>query len=383
MMTRRRFLELGVGLGVLCIWRFPTATKGGNPDDSPHARMVDVGEVGLATTNTAVQNTTALTTVAAANPAHIYCFGRGDYHVDNSGTGPAGIFLWNMSGGFVFTGGSRLVFSASTKRGIVFQNCTAGFVVDGFSSIYSMTPTARNRADHSPGPLNFYACSHPQVRNIRIYGSPGAAVFFSGCDTPEVENVYIGNSWADGVQFQDCRNPRIRSLECEQAGDDGLAFYKRSTAAANVEGGYSSQIMVRKTETSGISVWGQPNVVVEDFCIEDTNGAALQVRYATRFDTAYVRNVRFAHGRLKNCGTYQRKGGAAYLTYLHPHRFNYPYKDWPVTPNASLDAIMSGSYYPSTGAKSAASFLPRYSCPAAFRWKPSVLVYLDLMASVK
>jgi hypothetical protein len=39
--------------------------------------------------------------------------------------------------------------------------------------------------------------------------------------------------------------------------------------------------------------------------------------------------------------------------------FGYPYKDWPVTPNASLDAIMSCSYYPSTGAKSAASFLPR------------------------
>jgi hypothetical protein len=116
------------------------------------------------------------------------------------------------------------------------------------------------------------------------------------------------------VQFQDCRNPRIRGLVCEQVGDDGLAFYKRSTAAANVEGGFASQIMVRKTETSGISVWGQPNVVVEDFCIEDTNGAALQVRYTTGFDTAYIRNVRFAHGRLENCGTYQRKGGAAYFT---------------------------------------------------------------------
>jgi hypothetical protein len=333
MMTRRRFLALGVGLGVLCIRRFATATGCGSLDDSPYARMVDVErgnslavpsltrqdaldveEVGLATTNTAVQNTTALTTAVAANPAHIYCFSRGDYHVDNSGTGPAGVFLWNMSGGFVFTGGSRLVFSASTKRGIVFQNCTAGFIVDGFSSIYSTTPTARNRADQSPGPLNFYSCTHPQVRNIRVYGSPGAAVYFSGCDTPQVENVYIENSWGDGVQFQDCRNPGIFGLVCEQVGDDGLAFYKRSTAAANVEGGFASHIMVRKTETSGISVWGQPNVVIEDFCIEDTNGAALQVRYATRFDTAYIRNVRFAHGRLENCGTYQRKGGAAYFT---------------------------------------------------------------------
>jgi hypothetical protein len=77
----------------LCSWRFATATGGGGPDDSPHARMVDVEEVGLATTNAAVQNTTALTTAVAANPAHVYCFGRGDYHVDNSGTGSAGLFL--------------------------------------------------------------------------------------------------------------------------------------------------------------------------------------------------------------------------------------------------------------------------------------------------
>src|SRR5215207_4314179 len=110
---------------------------------SSNATVVDVEDYGVNIANTAAANKSALQSATGAHPEYVWHFGKGDYNLDNSGTGPAGCYINSQKGGFWFTGGSRLRFSANTKLGIVFNNCLKYFFVDGLSTIYATTPTAR------------------------------------------------------------------------------------------------------------------------------------------------------------------------------------------------------------------------------------------------
>lgn len=280
-------------------------------------RTVSVESVGVTTGGSATTNTTNLLSAVGSYPNYVFRFSRGSYPLDNSGTAEGGITLSNMSGGLVFSGGSKLVFQTQNKSGIIISNGLKGLFLDGFRSEYAVTHTARDNTNHS-GPLKIYSADEIKLFNTHIVGSASPGVYISNSYRPVVKNTQILDTWADGLHFTNCAHPYSENLYCNTVGDDGLAFEKISGAASTVEGGVGIGTVVINTQTSGIKVYGQSNVMVSNFFVRGTNNSGVGVEHNASFGTAPINGfVKFMNGRVENTGSYQRSGGFSYFNNGH------------------------------------------------------------------
>lgn len=268
---------------------------------------LNVEAFGMAISQSASGNRSRLATAAAVLPSTTFYLSRGDYPLDNS----SALVLSGMSGGLIFSNGSRLVYNTNTLQGITLADGLWGLRIEGFRSVYTTTPTFQNLSEGG-GALNINSCVRPVIKDTYIYGSPRVGLFMSFCISPHIENTYIDNTWADGSQLANNSNIFLDTYESWETGDDGLAFLNYASYADN-GGVIASNIVTQRSDTGGISIAGQHDVELSNFYISQTNGIGLYVSADTTYDLRVPYNVNITHGTIKGSGTYQRPSGWGYL----------------------------------------------------------------------
>lgn len=277
------------------------APKDGGPRwKRAETKEINIEVFGVESSQTAATNRARLLEANASHPEAIFYFSRGDYLIDNSGDQ---IILWNISGGLIFTGNSRIVYTANQSPGITMQNSKPGAIVEGIRTYYQTAPITRK---DSASALGFASCDRIVIRRPYVDRSPGSGIHISGCTGPQLLDATVMNTLADGTQFQNSGEFYVKDYSSEVTGDDGLAFVNQTTAGADpVDGGVAQGISCKKSDTQGISVAGHHDIVISNFLVEDTNSAGIYVSADPAYNLRTPYNVKFENGRIKNPGAYR------------------------------------------------------------------------------
>lgn len=242
-------------------------------------------ELGILPSNTAAQNRPALLAELPNSNRHI-AFPAGDYQVDNATV----ISITNFEGRLTFHPRARLVFTDSTKRGMIFDGSA---VIDGWNSTFTTLPPIRVAAEEC---LEFRnGATDVTIENVRITGSAAAGLLFNECIRPRVLGARIADTKADGLHFANCQDPVAISINTYNTGDDGLAFLNYADRAA-YQGGYACGVTIKNSEGRGITVLGQSNVIIEGFYVENTKWQGIMCQYDPPWNTRTPDRVVFVNG---------------------------------------------------------------------------------------
>lgn len=231
---------------------------------------------------------------ALTNSSTSFDLSGGDYFIDNAGSYPV---IRNFSGRLKMNGGSRLVFTDNTTRGLQFEG-GFGAELQGLSVTFQELPQKRIVPEEC---ILFVDATDPVIRDIEVNGSVAAGLLFDRCNRPVVENAKIENTMADGLHFANCQDGEATNIRTENTGDDGLAFVNYSESPANT-GGSARNVVVERSGTRGITVIGQSGVSVENFEVRETYNAGIKVAYEASFDTRVPREVTFRNGKVTDAG---------------------------------------------------------------------------------
>src|SRR5215212_406615 len=253
--------------------------------------------------NTATRNREALLKVLT-NSDVLLTFTPGDYLIDNT---EKPIVIENFEGTLVMQPDARLVFTDSTRGGLVFVG-GSGAVFRGLGTVFQDRPAKRVDAREC---LQIRNTFDTVVQNVRVDGSAAGGLQFDGCVRPSVSGAIITNTMADGLHFANCQDARADGVLTEDTGDDGLAFLNYGDGPDR-HGALATNVRVRRSGARGIAVVGQRDVLVRGFSIEGTACSGLYCAYEASYSTRVPSNVRFEGGTVTNAG---RSGGCAPSTH--------------------------------------------------------------------
>jgi hypothetical protein len=283
-MHRRQFLKMA-GIGLAGTALLGTACR--NEEES----AVPAPEVGISKDNTPTQNRQNLIKALSRSSENMV-FPPGDYLVDNSGPY---VVIEGFGGKLTFDPGARLIFTDTTRRGLVFDGGTAAEFY-GLRTTFKTLPPSRVGYQEC---ILFEDTTDTLVRDANIRGSAAAGLVFARCTRPRVAGAVITDTMADGLYLTNCQDARASNVLTENTGDDGVSFFNYA-GYPDMSGGLATDVTVRKSRARGITVIGQRDVTIERFEVDRT--AASGILSAHEEDSRIPSNVHFADGTVKDAG---------------------------------------------------------------------------------
>jgi hypothetical protein len=286
LMNRRQFLRMS-GIGLAGTTLLGTACRN---EEEP---VVSAPEVGISKDNTPTQNRQNLIKALSRSSEDIF-FPPGDYLVDNSGPY---VVIEGFGGKLTFDPGARLVFTDTTRRGLVFDGGT-GAEFYGLRTTFKTLPLSRVSYQEC---ILFEDTTDTLVRDANIRGSAAAGLVFTVCTRPRVVGAVITDIMADGLYFANCQDARVSDVLTENTGDDGMAFLNYASGP-DMSGGLATDVTVRKSRARGITVIGQKDVTIERFEVDRTAASGILCAYDETYLSRTPSNVRFVGGTVKDAG---------------------------------------------------------------------------------
>jgi len=285
-MNRRQFLKMAsIGLADTALQC--TASR------SVEQPAVSAPEVGISNDNTPAQNRQNLIKTLSRSSKHIV-FPPGDYLIDNSGPY---VYIKGFGGKLTFSPGARLVFTDTTRRGLVFGGGT-GVEFYGLRTTFKTLPLSRVNYQEC---ILFESSTDTLVRDANIRGSAAAGLLFNRCTTPRVAHAVITETMADGLHFATCQDARVSNVLTENTGYDGVAFLNYA-GYPDMSGGLATDVSVRNSRGRGITVIGQKDVTIERFEVNRTAASGILCAYDETFLSRTPSNVHFVDGTVKDAG---------------------------------------------------------------------------------
>jgi hypothetical protein len=283
-MNRRQFLRMA-GVGLAGTTLLGTACR--NAEEP----AVSAPEVSISKDNTPAQNRQNLIKALSRSSEGI-AFPPGDYLVDNSGPD---VVIEGFRGKLTFDPSARLVFTDTTRRGLVFNGGT-GAEFYGLRTTFKTLPLSRVSYQEC---ILFEDTTDTLVRDANIRGSAAAGLVFTQCTRPRVADAVITDTVADGLYFANCQDARASNVLTENTGDDGVSFVNYA-GYPDMSGGLATDVTVRKSRARGITVIGQKDVTIERFEVNRTAASGILSAYEETSRTPS--NVHFVDGTVKNAG---------------------------------------------------------------------------------
>lgn len=198
----------------------------------------------------------------------------------------------NFAGELRFEGQARLIFKNPQQQGIVFSGGANPRII-GFRATY----VAGAAQGATAAALTFTNVSSPFVDQVLIESSPGIGIYFNNVTEPKVSNVSILNTQSYGIRFDNCRSPEVVNLTVSNSSDDGVVVWS-GQGVTDRDGGQFTNIIVRNSNSNGISIIGQSKVTVSGFVVDTTATSALYC--ATESGTNSPDSVLFQGGFVNN-----------------------------------------------------------------------------------
>jgi hypothetical protein len=288
----------------LIVWALnPTYSQ--LPAQATNGQSISITDLGAHPDgSSAIETTAAFRTAFGARSSGLIRIPPGRYLVDNS-SGP--LTASNFSGELRFEGNAVLVFTNSSKAGMLFDGGT-GARIYGFKGDYVSPPVSRNSPQEE---LKLSGTVDTVLTDTLVKNSPAAGILFYDCIRPKVTNAVVLDSFADGLHFANCQDAEVTNLTTVNTGDDGLAFLNYS-AYPDKTGGLAHNIHVLNSRARGITVIGQSNVTISNFTIRNTSVSGVLCAEDTNFKTRVPSNVRFSNGLIENAGALTPLSGNKY-----------------------------------------------------------------------
>ena len=236
----------------------------------------------------------AILSAVNANLSTSIRFPAGDYLVDNSS---GYLVLANFSGTLNFDSHARILCNTSSNGCLELSGGTGARIKDirvGYTSV----PTTRTFGLA----LFISQTTDTLVEGAVIETSPSAGILCDQCIRPHVSHAMVSGTLADGIHFSNCQDAKVSDSTTANTGDDGIAFLNYSSSP-NYTGGQAINVTVRNSQSRGISVVGQSDVLITNFLIDTTSSSGALCAYDSSFKTRVPDRVRFSHGVIKNAGT--------------------------------------------------------------------------------
>ena len=269
----------------------PTQNRQGTGRRNEEEPAVSAPDVGISKDNTPAQNRQNLIK-ALSHSSEDIVFPPGDYLVDNSGPY---VVIEGFGGKLTFDPGARLVFTDTTRRGLVFDGGT-GAEFYGLRTTFKTLPLSQVSYQEC---ILFESSTDTLVRDANIRGSAAAGLVFAVCTRPRVAGAVVTETMADGLYFANCQDARASDVLTENTGDDGVAFVNFASYP-DMSGGLATDVRVRNSRTRGITVIGQKDVTIERFEVDRTAASGILCAYEENFRTPS--NVHFVGGTVKDAG---------------------------------------------------------------------------------
>ncbi len=224
----------------------------------------------------------------------------GNYLIDNSSVRQ----INNFSGKLICSPGVTFTFTDLTQRGLFFYGGSPK--LSGLRITTRDVPTIRQQ--NAPM-LYIDSASDVVIDDLDIVRSAGAGALLRLCTGVQASNVRVRNTLADGFDFFNSGKISLVNFLSENTGDDGLALlsYAAQPQAYDI---VARNVIVKNSDTRGISVVGPERVVLDGFTIENTRGSALIVYQDTANGLRLPGNVKIANGIIKDAG--QKTGSGTY-----------------------------------------------------------------------
>jgi hypothetical protein len=274
-------------------YNIPAQNRRGSASRNPEEPAVSAPEVGISKDNTPAQNRQNLINTLSHSSKNIF-FPPGDYLVNNSGPY---VVIEGFGGKLTFDSGARLVFTDTTRRGLVFDGGT-GAEFYGLRTTFKTLPLSRVNNQEC---ILFESSTNTLIRDANIRGSAAAGLLFNRCTTPRVAHAVIMETMADGLHFANCQDARASYVLTENTGDDGVAFLNYASGP-DMSGGLATDVTVRNSRARGITVIGQRDVTIERFKVDQTAASGILCAYDEYFLSRTPSNVRFVGGTVKDAG---------------------------------------------------------------------------------
>jgi hypothetical protein len=271
----------------------PTQNRQDTASRNAEQPAVSAPDVGISKYNTPAQNRQNLIK-ALSHSSRNFFFPPGDYLVDNSGPY---VVIEGFRGKLSFDPRARLVFTDTTRRGLVFDGGT-GAEFYGLRTTFKTLPLSQVRHQEC---ILFESSTDTLVRDANIRGSAAAGLVFTVCTRPRVAHAVVTETMADGLYFANCQDARASDVLTENTGDDGVAFVNYASGP-DMSGGLATDVTVRKSRARGITVIGQRDVTIERFKVDRTAASGILSAYDEYFLSRTPSNVRFVDGTVKNAG---------------------------------------------------------------------------------
>ena len=255
---------------------------------------------GLSPQNTPNQNRAAL--YNALSGSNNVVLPPGDYRVNND-PDRGFIVLRNFSGSLTMHEGARFVFTHTRGRGFQLYRGTG-------ATYYNPTATSTPLPPERVGAQELFyfdGTTDTLVKDVDINGSAAGGLVFGGSVRPVVSGGLIRNTRADGVHMANTQDARVVNITTNTTGDDGISFVSYGGAPQGV-GGYVGNATTKKSEGSGIAVWGSAEVLVKNFLIEDTRVSGIYVVQDDYWGTPVPYDVVVRNGTIVNPGRYPGHG---------------------------------------------------------------------------
>jgi hypothetical protein len=269
----------------------PTQNRQDTERRNEEELVVSAPEVGISKDNTPTQNRQNLIKALSRSSEDIV-FPPGDYLVDNSGPD---VVIKGFGGKLTFDRNARLVFTDTTRRGLVLHGGT-GAEFYGLKTTFKTLPPSRVSYQEC---ILFEDSTDTLVRDANIRGSAAAGLVFTVCKRPRVVGAVITDTMADGLYFANCQDARASNILTENTGDDGMSFTNYADYP-DMSGGLATDVTVRKSRARGITVIGQRDVTIERFEVDRTAASGILSAYEENYRAPS--NVHFVDGTVKDAG---------------------------------------------------------------------------------
>lgn len=230
--------------------------------------------------------------LALSNRSETIIVPPGNYLIDNSTVRQ----INNFRGKLICSPGVLFTFTDATQRGLHFYG--------GSPKLSGLRITTRDvpvsRELNAPM-LCMDGASDIVIDDLEIARSAGAGALFRLCNGFQGSNIRIRNTLSDGLDFFNSSKISLTNFLSENTGDDGLAFLSYTSLAQSYDI-VARNIIVKNSDTRGISVVGPERVIVDGFTVENTRGSGVIVYQDTANGLRQPANVKFSNGIIKDAG---------------------------------------------------------------------------------
>lgn len=216
----------------------------------------------------------------------------GNYLIDNSTVRQINYFR----GRLICSPGVTFTFTDKSQRGLHFYGGSPKL-----SGLRLTTRDAPLSRELNAPMLCIDEASDVVIDDLEIVRSAGAGALFRLCSGFQGTNIRIRNTLADGLDFFNSSKIALTNFLSENTGDDGLAFLSYTSLAQSYDI-VARNIIVKNSDTRGISVVGPERVIIDGFTVESTRGTGVIVYQDTANGLRQPGNVKISNGIIKDAG---------------------------------------------------------------------------------